>query len=135
MSEYKVVLDEREQKVLTAAAEQKDMPPEAVIRHWFRIGQLVDYLQTEGTATQQLFVRRLFDSLVTEPKKAPTDFVKLTHAMQDALASVTSPTIAGFKNLLDPDASIEVRETTLTLPTQLSCGCEVGCCICDYEKD
>jgi hypothetical protein len=126
MSEYKVKLDGREQKVLVAAAEQKDMSPEAVIRQWFRIGQLVDYLQTEGTEPQRLFIRQLFDSVSPGPKKAPTPPFG---SQFDTL------NICG-KSLAYSGAPTEVMPHVHAMPpAQLSCGCDVGCCICNFEKD
>jgi hypothetical protein len=85
--------NDRELSVLHEVMMRDEMSAEAVVRHFFRMGQLLDHhlrLGHElGFLDDQGDFNPVFERL---PKMAPE-------------------------------------------PKQLSCGCDVGVCICDYEKD
>jgi hypothetical protein len=88
---YTVSFNESEEKVLHEVMADWDMSADAVIRHYFRLGQMLAVFLQKGKELGFLNEKGEFKPMIErEPKMAPT---------------------------------------------QLSCGCDVGVCICDYEKD
>ena len=110
---FTISLTEREERILREAAEQKDMSPEAVIKHWLRMGQLMDHYINHGY--KPMFhknvhdVTEVVDPFYTFPKLAPMPFSQDTSHLDS----------------WEGEGGAPVR--------QLSCGCDVGCCICDIE--
>ena len=83
-TEHIVWLDEREEKVLQDAMTQKDMSDTAVIRHFFRMGQMMDTLlqEAEGNPIGYLddqgdFRPPSWDDVV--PKMAPMPVAPMEH--------------------------------------------------------
>lgn len=72
MSEVERIFDERERAVLREAMERDDMSAEGVVRHFFRMGQLVDlFVRQRG---YQLLFRKgdeTVDPFYVGPKMAP----------------------------------------------------------------
>jgi hypothetical protein len=77
-------------KVLEEAMAKKEMSARAVVRHFFRMGQMTDLMQDKGYRVLYTKDDEVFDPLNVGPKMAP-------------------------------------------MPKELSCGCDVGNCICDIE--
>lgn len=102
------IFGERELKVLREMMTQKDMSAEAVVRHMFRMGQMMDHY-----LSQNIELGFLDDQ---------GDFNSIFH-------------VGGAKMAPVPDDLSRWLGEGGAQPKQLSCGCDVGTCICNFEKD
>lgn len=99
LSGIESIFNDRELSVLYEVMYRNDMSAAAVVRHFFRMGQLVDHHLQLGQQLGYFNDQGDFNPILQHgPKLAPM-----------------------------PVPTSEVK--------QLSCGCDVGVCICDYEKD
>lgn len=70
--DFSMIFDEREMTVLEEAMMRKDMSAEAVVRHFFRMGQMTDLMQQKGYRVLYTKDDEVFDPLQPAgPKMAP----------------------------------------------------------------
>lgn len=73
--QFATIFDEREMKVLEEAMAKKEMSARAVVRHFFRMGQMTDLMQDKGYRVLYTKDDEVFDPLEPAgPKMAPMPF-------------------------------------------------------------